>query len=186
MPRDVLVTLAGLAIVFTALTSWYRVVAQRDAALSVEVQRLEKEWTAAAVNLDETRQVQGRLRTFLDGAARVENERGSDRWSPALRSIAITVGPDVELWSIHVWKDPEDNQGRLLHIEGAVTGAAPRLAADKFLRGLKEELMRQFRNAERTKIERIDETEESQAGEHRVKFAIGAPIGAPIAASTKN
>jgi len=186
MPRDVLVTLAGLAVLFTALTSWYRVAAQRDGALSVEVQRLEKEWAAAAIDLDETRQVQGRVRAFLDGAARVESERGSDRWSAALRSIAITVGPDVELWSIHVWKDPEDNQGRLLHIEGAVTGPAPRLVADKFLRGLKEELARQFRNAERTKFERIEETQESQAGEHRVRFAIGAPIGATIAAPTKN
>ena len=185
MPRDVLMAFAGLAILAVALASWYDSVASRDSSVSADVLRLEKEWAEASSNLDDARKVQQHVRTFLGGAARVEGEKGNDPWSMALRSIAVTVGPDVELWAIHVWKDPQDYNGRLLHIEGAVSGATPRLAADKFLQGLKEELMHQYRNAERTAFGRIDETDEALAGEHRVTFTIDAPIGAPLAPATE-
>jgi hypothetical protein len=185
MPRSILLALAGLAVLVTAMACWYQAVAQRDAGLSAEVSKLEKEWAEASSNLDDARKVQEHVRAFLAGAARVEGERGNEHWTTALRSIAINVGPDVEIWTIHLWKDPQDYNGRLLHIEGAATGASPRLVADKFLQGLREELMRQFKNAERTKFERIDETGESAnlEGGHRITFAIAAPIGAPIAAS---
>jgi len=184
--RELLIALAGYVIFLIGLAVWYHGLEKQDAELSANVRTLEGEWEKAAQNLEDARRLKVHVRSFLDGTENVEKERGADRWSVALHSIAISVGPDVELWQIHVWKDPEDNDGRLLQIQGMASGTSPRLVADQFYRGLREELIHLFRNAERMKIERIEDVGGTNGAEKpQARFTIAAPIGALLTETEK-
>jgi len=113
-PGDVWVALASLAILALAGSAWYQRLEKRDALLEAELGRLDREWAAVSSNLEDGRRLQLHNTAFLKKTTQLVDERNGDNWTPALRSIGVSAGPDIDLRVIHLWKNPDDPSGRLL------------------------------------------------------------------------
>ena len=187
LPRDVFVALASILIVGFALALWSLSLAKRDALLSTEVERLDREWKALSSDLNDAHRMHLHVTTFLGKVRQVAEENKSGQWTPALHSIAASAGPDIELRVINVWKKPGDAGARLVRIEGVSTGAEPRLVADRFSRQLQDELKRCFQIGEGCRFERINDEPASPAddpGQRKAAFTIVATIGAALPSQT--
>ena len=184
-PGDVWVALASLAILALAGSAWYQRLEKRDALLEAELGRLDREWAAVSSNLEDGRRLQLHNTAFLKKTTQLVDERNGDNWTPALRSIGVSAGPDIDLRVIHLWKNPDDPSGRLLRIEGASSAIDPREVANRFSQQLRGELQRYFRMKEECRLERFEELPESPAANRsgpRAVFTIVVPVGAALPA----
>ena len=183
LPRDVFVALVSVAILGFAFTAWYLKLSKRDALLSAEVARLDREWTTLSRDLNDANRVQRHVTAFLGKVRQVTEESTGGKWTPALRSIAVSAGPDIELRVINVWKNPGVPGGRLVRIEGVSTGDEPRIIADRFSRQLQDELKRYFQIGDECRFEQLNDEPDlfsAKPDQRRAVFTIVASIGAAL------
>jgi hypothetical protein len=158
---------------------WYQALQTEAGDLSIEEQRLEAEWVTASARLQEARSVMPRYEAYMEKARRAQEDLSSQRLTPALRSIALSMGADVELQKLSVVKLIDRPGAHRFDIQGVSTGADARATAGRFLLALEAELERQFQVSDKGRFERLDDEVDPQGeikNQHRATFSITATI----------
>jgi hypothetical protein len=182
VPVDILLAVGSFVLLGTGGFSWRHQLTERTSALSTQVFNMEREWQALKGDREDAKRLQAHITESLAQTNRLTKEKSADQWTPALQSIASSAGSGIELRVIHLWKNPEDLAGRLLRIEGTVTGAAPRLDAEGFCHRLSKELRLHFPMKEEGRVERLEElpaAPSAKPNEHPAAFVVMVPVGAP-------
>lgn len=184
--RDTLLLLALFAALIAGLATWYLRVAKNDAALSAEVQGLEQQAAKISEAVIEARTMQLHIRNTLNGVERVTGERQKEKWISALRGIGVSVGDQTEVRVVRFWRRPDGLPGKVLNIEGVVSGSASRAEADHFRGRLEVELKQRFEGVSQCRFSRIEDgTLPSPDGPSRTgtDFALEITFGEAIAAA---
>lgn len=188
-PRSTFMAIAVCAVLAAALCGWYLNLRWRTKTLAAQVRRLDERWAIVSSDLEAARNVQTRYEAFLNRAERVVEEGNAKRWTPALRSIAVSGGTGIELRGIRMVESSDHSHTYSLQIEGVSTGSAPRAIADRFLQTLQSELGRQFQVAEPGRFERLEDQAETPAAsgdERKATFTITTTIALTEAATAES
>lgn len=193
LSRDLAAAVVFLLVVLGGLLLWYTRLTQKDAALSAEIAALTRQDANITSQLNDARPFQWHVKKVLATSNQFTAEIKSGLWTAALRSIALAVGPDIELRVIHVFKLNDDSGGRQLRIEGIATGQAPPSIADDFRQRLQSDLERHFRITAPSKLEQVDEvpppsspTANQKAATFTITVSIMPAPTSPMSAGSKN
>ena len=115
----------------------------------------------------------------------MEASLNADKWTAALRSIAVAAGVDIELREVRTLHNLDNPRPDALQIDGHSTGAVPRATADRFRHALGRELRKYFPDADPSRFERLEDEPEipsSDPTQRRATFTIIAPLGTAVPA----
>lgn len=177
--RYICVVIALCALLAALFLEWYQDLRWRTETLATKVRRLEERWAIVSADVNAARTVQTRYEAFLNKAKWVVKEGEAKRWTPALRSIAVSTIPGIQLREIRVVPGADRSHTYGLQIDGLATGSEARAIADKFLQTLQSELGRQFQLAEPCKFEWLEDQKDSvpaNTNHQRATFTITTKI----------
>ena len=149
----------------------------RAAAASAERQAVEAEWRKVSAQLEQAEMARGGFSSLPKRAKRLAEERHASGWTAALRAVATTAGPEIELRGVTA-RGIEGLPGACeLVINGIASGPEARGIADGFYEALGQELERRFPRRVSVQIETLDDAPEASApSDLRVSFAIVVKI----------
>ncbi len=169
-----------LAVLATGWILWTHNLRTRIEILQTGVERFESELATLSVQARQAAPTQPQFNLVLKEPRRVAEEMGAKGWTPALRVILGSLGPDVELHGVGASRAADDPQASILHIQGIATGVAPRMIADHFRERLQRELERQFHGGVTARFEQLEDKPvlpSTPADKQKTIFAIGTTIG---------
>ena len=179
----VFATLAVCVVLAAALGKRHLRLRKLNDALSAEVLRVERESAVASAKLDDARRVEVRVLAASRKVRDLEQELDGDKWTAALRSIAVSTGAGIELRAIRAVRNPGDLRPCALQLDGLSIGPEPRANADQFRQALERELRKNFGSGEPCRFERLEvepEMPSADPAQLRATFTITAPFGATV------
>jgi hypothetical protein len=180
-------TLAVGIILAVTLWSWHLRLRNWNDSLANEILQMEKRRDVLATSAEDARAIEPRVRASLTKATDVENELNADKWTAALRGIAVSSGPGIELRAIYPIRKVEDPRPCGLRIDGVAFGRAPRAVADLFRVALERELRTSFHGDPTCRFDRLEDMPETANPDDRgATFTISAPVGATIPSTRAN
>lgn len=156
--------------------AWIKTLGGRVKTLGAEVADLNNELATLTTYFEEARSFQTRLEAVLNLTERLRKEITSQGWAPALRSVRESAGPEIELQNVRGSGRSVGATSCELLIEGVASGAAPRVAADRFRGALQQQLERKFQSAVTTRFDQLEDVAPETASQKAV-FAITATVG---------
>lgn len=149
----------------------------RAAAASAERQAVEAEWRKVSAQLEQAEMARGGFASLPKRAKRLAEERHASGWTAALRAVATTAGPEIELRGVTACGIEGLPGACELVINGMASGPGARGIADGFYQALGQELERRFPRRVSTQIETLDDAPETSAPSgQRASFAIVVKI----------
>jgi hypothetical protein len=171
--------LLALAAILTGGWTWLHRLESRVDTLGAEVSGLKSELATLAAHVQEARSIQPRFDLALKEPKLLSHEITLSGWTPALRSLRESAGPDILLQNIRAMGSVAGAKSCELRIEGILIGPLPRVAADRFRTTLQQRLELQFRSPVSTRFDRLELPETSSNSPQRVAFAITATVAEP-------
>ena len=174
--------LAGLAILLVLVAFlWHRFGDARDRAdaASAKRQAVETEWTAISQKLQDAIAKRSKIKKAQSALAGISADREEPRWAPALQSIVVCAGPEIQLREVRSREKLGDEKVWTLLVGGVSTGSAPRIVVDRFRADLQREFDRIFRSGVSIRFERFEDLPDLPSalpGSRRGIFTIQATI----------
>jgi hypothetical protein len=170
------VLLAGAALV---LFLWGSDLQRRIRESDARLKGLDEALVVVGRTLGETETARRRLQAFVDGVqSATEDRRGA--MGPALQAVSASIEPGGEIASVVAERDPERPEGWRLRLKGSLSGAAPRVLADRSRLKLQGALARSYEVTEASRFERSEMVSAGNGQKTAFAFEITAAI-APLA-----
>jgi hypothetical protein len=132
---------------------WGSDLQRRTRESEARLKGLDEALGAVSRTLAETETARKRLQAFVDGVqSATEDRRGA--LGPALQSLRASIEPGTEITSIEAAPEAERTDGWRLEMEASLSGAAPRVLADRSRLKLQETLARSYEITEASRFER--------------------------------
>ena len=173
--------LVGLAlpIALSVVLGFQYLDAQADAAAAV-AQRvaLETECEVLAPQFEAARGGRPKLERSLGALGRITAERARPRWTPALRSIAVAAGKQIDLIDIRAQENSGNAGTCEVRVRGLADGAEPRSAADRFRQVVEEGLKKDAPGRQvSARFQLLEDAPGDSPGQKCATFIIVATVG---------
>jgi hypothetical protein len=158
----------------------WRMAVQQSLAATTELAEVEMEWSSVSAQLEEAEKTRPQIQQQLDLPKRLAEERDAPRWTPALRCIVASVGPEIELRLITARGVTTKPGAFKLSIQGSSIGPSRLEGAERFRQALQTALDQQSGGLVTVRIEELDDESTAPTSlpeEQKASFFISATVG---------
>lgn len=181
---------AVLALAFLALLVWtWRLAIEQSSATKADLSAIENEWTALSARVHDAEKTRPGIEERLALPKRIVEWRDAPRWTSALRWIATSAPPEIELQLITARSVTATPGASKLSIQGLSVGESRIDAANRFRQALKTGLDQEFGGIAMVRLSELDDepaTASAVPDQQRASFFISATFGRSAPAKTSD